>query len=394
MIPDLITARPAPPHRPTARSTATPSHRARRHRQPREPTGATPPTPPPRPPSPHLWAELLDAAHHRPPRQLLRPRRRQPPRHPAASRGCGRRVFGATLQGLFDAPALEDFAATLKAPTAPPRSLGSWSPIPTTGTTRSRRPTCSRPTGSGAATTSRLGGVGSHWYWEFDGAGVDVTRLEGALEPARRPARDAARRLRPRRPPADPADGAARDDHARRSTRDGRARARCAASGHVAPGARPGAVAAVRRPGGPLRRSRTRLAFSFDYIVLDALSIMIVFTELGRALRGPGRPSLPPVGMSFRDYVLSVHPDPQALATRRGATGGRGGDTAAGARAAARRSTRRLVSSPRFVRRDARLAAAQWTAHRRAAPRTGSPRRPCSPPRSPRSWPRGRRAVT
>ncbi|MFV0526413.1 MAG: amino acid adenylation domain-containing protein [Acidimicrobiales bacterium] len=66
-------------------------------------------------------------------------------------------------------------------------------------------------------------------------------------------------------------------------------------------------LAAVRyRHGGAIR---TRLGVGYDYIVLDALSIMTILTEL-EALYVDPEASLPPIDLSFRDYVLGRQTDP------------------------------------------------------------------------------------
>ncbi|GAA2801120.1 non-ribosomal peptide synthetase [Kitasatospora paracochleata] len=103
---------------------------------------------------------------------------------------------------------------------------------------------------------------------------------------------------------------------------------------------------------------RTRLAIGIDNLVLDALSILIVYRELGALYTDPAT-ELPPVGLSFRDYLRAAAPDPAALA------------------AAEAYWTARLPELPpapqlplavdpsalerlRFVRHEARLDAARW----------------------------------
>ena len=61
-------------------------------------------------------------------------------------------------------------------------------------------------------------------------------------------------------------------------------------------------VRALRYGGG-----RIRVGFGFDYLMVDALSIMILLSELARLYRDPAA-RLPTVGVSFRDYVLSLAP--------------------------------------------------------------------------------------
>ncbi|MDX3387671.1 phosphopantetheine-binding protein, partial [Streptomyces niveiscabiei] len=61
---------------------------------------------------------------------------------------------------------------------------------------------------------------------------------------------------------------------------------------------------------------RTRIGVSLDNLVLDGLSMMIVFTEL-RQLRDDPGVELPPVEPTFRDYLTSVRPSPEAVAADR-----------------------------------------------------------------------------
>lgn len=67
-------------------------------------------------------------------------------------------------------------------------------------------------------------------------------------------------------------------------------------------------VRAVRRDDG-----HTAFGVGFDYVVLDALSIMTIFTELSALYADPGL-ELPELGLSFRDYLLAGRTDPAARA--------------------------------------------------------------------------------
>ena len=76
-----------------------------------------------------------------------------------------------------------------------------------------------------------------------------------------------------------------------------------AARADVAPPVRPDPVAAVRGARRAVHADGgTRLGIGLDYIVLDALSIMTLYTELDRLHTDPDA-ELPPVEVSFRDYV-------------------------------------------------------------------------------------------
>ena len=161
--------------------------------------------------------------------------------------------FEAALQALFDAPVLKDFAATLKATDGDAASHPilvhdlehRHEPFPATDVQQAYW--------LGRTDAFALGGVGAHWYWEFDGVDVDVDRLEDALDRVigRHEMlravfdRDGRQRILPVVPPAT-------------ITRDGprrgvRRRARCPPGGHEPPSARPVDVAGVRRPGAALR---------------------------------------------------------------------------------------------------------------------------------------------
>ena len=84
---------------------------------------------------------------------------------PAARRGPVRRRASARCSPARRWPTSP---ATLT-PGAPGPPAAARPPTRSTVTSRSRRRTSSAPTGSAAAGDFTLGGVGSHWYWEFDG---------------------------------------------------------------------------------------------------------------------------------------------------------------------------------------------------------------------------------
>src|SRR5690606_24055099 len=54
-------------------------------------------------------------------------------------------------------------------------------------------------------------------------------------------------------------------------------------------------------------QQRTRLCISLDNLILDGLSMMIVFTELAELRREPER-ELPPIDLTFRDYLTATAP--------------------------------------------------------------------------------------
>ena len=59
---------------------------------------------------------------------------------------------------------------------------------------------------------------------------------------------------------------------------------------------------------------RVRLAFCFDYTVLDALSITIVLSELAELYKDP-EANLPDIGLTFRDFVIGYQKDNRDVET-------------------------------------------------------------------------------
>ncbi|MBT0774020.1 amino acid adenylation domain-containing protein [Kineosporia sp. J2-2] len=163
-----------------------------------------------------------------------------------------------------------------------------------------------------------LGGVGTWQYNEFDGEDVDLDRLQRAWDAVqarhdmlRAVIEDGAQRV-PEKP-----------EPVRIVVQDVTGDPEAALSGlrrrlshrmvdlARGPLVEIGAVR-YRRDG----QVRTRLGIGYDYIVLDALSIMRVLTELDTRYTDP-EADLGPVGPLFRDYVLAHEghqPDPGHLA--------------------------------------------------------------------------------
>ena len=219
-----------------------------------------------------------------------------------------RGVKGARIADLFTSPVLKDYAATLTqdaggpaAPALVPDPEHAHEPFPATDVQRAYW--------LGRSEEMRLGGVGAHYYSEFDGTGVDLPRLEAAW-----------RRLVVRHPML----RAVFDEHGRQRVladvpeftipvRDGEehlATLREEMSHQVLDPARWPLfdVRAVRYGEG-----RTRIGVSLDNIVLDGLSMMTVFTELGVLYADPDA-ELPSVEPTFRDYLASVRPAPETVA--------------------------------------------------------------------------------
>jgi yersiniabactin nonribosomal peptide synthetase len=216
-------------------------------------------------------------------------------------------IGGGQLSTLLAQPVLSDFAATLHTGEAP-RSRPPLTADPAHRYETFPPTDVQRAYWVGRTDRFTLGGVGSHWYWELDGADVDVTRLETAWN--RLVARhemlravfddDGNQRILPSVPHtridvahADPQDADAALQQLRRQLSH-----RVADPGHWP-------LVEIRAV---CYGARVRLAFSFDYIVLDALSILLVFNELSALYRDPAA-ELAPAEMSFRDYLLSGGPD-------------------------------------------------------------------------------------
>ena len=113
---------------------------------------------------------------------------------------------------------------------------------------------------------------------------------------------------------------------------------------------------------------RARIGVSLDNIVLDALSAMTFFDELAQ-LYADLDAELPPVGVSFRDYVEQVEPDPQALESAQAYWRERLDDLPPAPDLPLRTDPARL-GRPTFTRREAHVDAERWQAigeHARAA---------------------------
>jgi yersiniabactin nonribosomal peptide synthetase len=256
---------------------------------------------------------------------------------------------GVQLRHLFSSPALSDFAAHLSRAEAPPRApeiqpdpAHRNDPFPPTDVQRAYW--------LGRTDDFDLGGVGSHWYWEFDGSGVDVARLEEAVNRL-------VQRHEMLRAVFD-------DDGNQRvlaevprfcvGIHDDLAKMRDELSQRVPDPARWPLIEIQAVPYG---EGQLRLGFSFDYIVLDALSIVIFFSELS-TLYSDLDAELPPLGVSFRDYVLRETPGTQEAADY---WLGRLGSLAPAAPLPLAKDPATLAA-PVFYRREGLLTPSQWEA--------------------------------
>lgn len=270
-------------------------------------------------------------------------------------RGLG--VQNAELKQLFSNPVLKDFAAglelgvsTLEAPPLAADPEQRYETFPLTEVQQAYL--------RGRDEQYKLGGVGSHWYWEFDGAGVDLARLEAAVrvlverhEMMRAVVEDNGQRILATVPPFELRirdASASSDSEALRAFRESMSHRLFDTA--VWPLFD---VQAMRYGEG-----RVRIGFGFDYIVLDALSITILFSELSQLYAEP-EAELPPLSLSFRDYVLGVKPDSVELASARDYWCMRLPELPPAPELPLRQDPAR-VKSPRFTRREDKLSSQTW----------------------------------
>ncbi|WP_205855820.1 non-ribosomal peptide synthetase, partial [Phytoactinopolyspora endophytica] len=103
---------------------------------------------------------------------------------------------------------------------------------------------------------------------------------------------------------------------------------------------------------------RTRVAVVFDTMIVDGLSMLTLFTEWDRLYRDLDA-SLPPIGLSFRDYVLQSRPDPERLAAAEEYWRERVPELPPGPRLPVRVKPEQ-IATPRFRRRQRHIDAASW----------------------------------
>nr|BFE59215.1 non-ribosomal peptide synthetase [Dactylosporangium thailandense] len=264
--------------------------------------------------------------------------------------------LGARLGHLYSAPVLRDFAAGLRPAAAPAVTTGITAdpagrhdPFPATETQLAYW----------LGRSEELGGAGTTWYLEFDAEDLDLPRLERAW----RALVDRHEMLRV----VFDADGRQRilakvDPYT-------------IAVARPAPAEAPGALDRLRLdlahavldpaawPLFDIRAvchggNRTRLGVALDYLAFDALSIMTVYREWATLYRDPDA-VLPEPGLSFRDYVLGAHPDPQRTAIDRQYWSQRIPDLPAGPQLPLRTDPATL-RRPRFARRETTLTPQRW----------------------------------
>lgn len=277
-------------------------------------------------------------------------------------------LSGARIGALFAHPRLHEFAATLGVAAGPTPPAGPqvvpdpehrYEPFPATDVQQAYR--------LGRDHRFTLGGVGTWQYAEFDGADVDIARMDRAWR--RLIARhemlravvdpDGRQRIL-----ADPPEYAIAvqdlTDAAPVEVEAALVALRAESSHRLVDLTRWPLfeLRAIRyRAGGAVR---TRLAVGLDYILFDALSIMTLFTELDRLYTDPTT-ELAPIDLSFRDYLLQVVPDAEAAARAEQHWRARL-DELPDPPQLPLRIDPALVTGPRFTRRTHRLPTERWAA--------------------------------
>ncbi|MFI7708001.1 amino acid adenylation domain-containing protein [Nonomuraea sp. NPDC049480] len=259
-------------------------------------------------------------------------------------------VSDAKLSLLFQTPVLADFAATFTvgqaAPPTPaltPDIEHRHDPFPPTEVQRAYW--------LGRAEHFTLGGVGCHFYTEFDGD-IDLDRLETAwnllierhemLRAVFDP--DGLQRILPEVPRFTIAAADSVEQ-----LREQMSHQVLDVSTWPLFDAR-----AVRHDG------RVRLGISFDNIIVDALSMMIFLAELDQLYHDPTT-VLPPIEVSFRDYVLAQNPDPAVFETAQAYWADRLPELPPAPQLPLRVDPA-MIGRPRFARRELRLPAERWRA--------------------------------
>ncbi|UMP06866.1 non-ribosomal peptide synthetase [Amycolatopsis sp. EV170708-02-1] len=206
-------------------------------------------------------------------------------------------VSGVSLSDLFARPVLSDLAVglTLSDSEGMPAALATdpanrYEPFPPTEVQRAYW--------LGRDEGFTLGGVGCHFYREYDVDDLDLPRLEAAINRlVRRHEMLRAvfdergdQRVLPEVPWFQVELIGGGFDELRATT------------SHTVfdPAVWPLFTVRAARAG-----RRTRLAVGMDNLVLDALSILVFYAELASLYQDPDI-ELPPIGVSFRDYVLGV----------------------------------------------------------------------------------------
>ncbi|MCX5034759.1 MULTISPECIES: non-ribosomal peptide synthetase [Streptomyces] len=307
---------------------------------------------------------------------------------------------GARVADLFAHPVLRHFCETLRpttatgaaaspvaAPALVPDPDRAHEPFPLTDVQTAYH--------TGRDPRFTLGGVGTWHYTEFDGTDVDLERLERAWNTLvrrhgmlRAVVEDGHQRVLPDVPPVRVPVEDARPGEAAEALAGLRARL----SQQVRDPARWPlfALEAVRhREDGDAGKiddggagkiddgdagmsddgTRTRIGVGLDYLVLDALSITTLYAELSTLYADPDH-ELPPVDVSFRDYLTRLPADPEATARARAHWQARLSELPPPPALPFARDPAAL-DAPVFTRRRLSLPAEDWRAVKREAARHG-----------------------
>ncbi|WP_265299522.1 non-ribosomal peptide synthetase [Verminephrobacter eiseniae] len=276
-------------------------------------------------------------------------------------------IEGADLSALFAHPTLREFAQSL--------SIGALKPSATLSPDHANRQAAFPLTEvqqaywMGRGTDFDLGGVSCHFYTEFEGNGIDLSRLEEAWNrlitrhEMLRAVFDASgqQRILPevprlRIPVTDAPTG--QQEHALQALR-------AAMSEQV--------IALTRWPLFDVRAvrfgRRVRIGVSIDNIIIDALSTLTLFTEVETLYADLDAP-LRPVDVSFRDYVLQVKSPEATLDADRAYWREQTGKLPPGPQLplACHPSS---IGKPHFVRREALVATDRYEVLRQRARRHG-----------------------
>lgn len=291
---------------------------------------------------------------------------------------------GARVADLFAHPVLQHFCETLRptaATEAEPFPVAASALVPDPDHAHEPFPLTDVQAAyhTGRDPRFTLGGVGTWHYTEFDGTDVDLERLERAWNTLvrrhgmlRAVVEDGHQRVLPdvrlvRVPVED-----ARPGEAAKALAGLRARL----SQQVRDPARWPlfAIEAVRyREAGGAGKSdgevRTRIGVGLDYLVLDALSITTLYAELNALYAEPDT-ELPPVDVSFRDYLTRLPADAESVARARAHWQARLSELPPPPALPFDRAPATL-DAPVFTRRRLSLPAEDWQAVKRDAARNG-----------------------
>jgi yersiniabactin nonribosomal peptide synthetase len=285
-------------------------------------------------------------------------------------------IAGAELAKLFEQPTLRDFAAGLTLPLAddqhgarPSRQLvpdtaNRFEPFPLTEVQQAYW--------VGRRAEMPLGGVGAHFYCEFDDAFTDLPRLTDAWNQlvARHDMLRAVfddsgtQRVLAEVPRFDISVVDLPESATQAQLDAALADLRQSLSHHVLDVCNWPVfdVRAVRYGAG-----RMRVAVSLDNLTLDGFSMMRLFDELARLYRDPNALS-PPPNISFRDFVTQSCTQPAGLEAAQ--TYWRERDLPPAPQLALALEPDSL-GVPRFSRRELRVAASEWDAIKATARRHG-----------------------